>query len=515
MSFKASAAHNRALASAISWVIAAGIYFGTSLTVLAADGATTPESDTYDLLYQPGKGVRLRSPGDLWSLRFSLETRLDLPFESGRKEAGRIKGEPYDRRLRPFLNLCIFHCIFEQELEADLDEFRSDERHPTRLFVLMLQRSIGYLHLENLHPLLPTFYFGFGYTFEINPYRRGEFTSTAQLEYDLLSRNNGFNEGRYVNSAGLRWRDVSLAPVGVPGTANVDVIYGRVGLPGAGIAGSESVRDVFQENLKDFHHWKDVSLLGQVEPFKQSENKWFKGLGFSVGAWFCPTRPRLFDFLSDGPCDRLIALDHGPGGRQELFSTLLIGRGLAYFLTPGFGWSVGPYNLRISGGFQRFGENKDTAAGLTHGNNFLIANELFLWSPKGFLTGSADEAGSLLFGMHFERTDLDCNVGGGRNFGPAGCGVPLSQTFGSPPVTVLGAAGFNRNTILLREWDLWYFITTRTSVGVSWLWYRATNLPLAAQFNLGLKSKSSLLANPNQGKGGDWLDVNLAWRWRF
>jgi len=32
---------------------------------------------------------------------------------------------------------------------------------------------------------------------------------------------------------------------------------------------------------------------------------------------------------------------------------------------------------------------------------------------------------------------------------------------------------------------------------------------------LGLKSKSSLLANPNQGKGGDWLDVNLAWRWRF
>jgi hypothetical protein len=506
-------AHKRGFARAISCIIAISVYVATSSRALADDGITT-ERKAFEVVYQPGNGVRLKGPDDFWSVRFSLETRLDIPFEAGRKLAGRITGEPFDRRIRPFLNACIFHCLFEQELEADVDEFRTDERHPARLFVMTLQRSVSYLHFDNFHFLLPAFYFGIGYTLEINPYRRGDFTASAQLEYDLLSRNNGFDEGRYVNAFGLRWRDIPLQSVGVPGTASLDVARGRVGIAGVGIAGSRDIRDIFEDNLDDLNNWDDTSVVGQIRPFERLENKWLKGFGFSMGAWFCETERHLAHRMP-APCERLTAFDHGPGGRQELFSSIKVGRGLAYFLTPGASWRIGPYELRASGGFQRFGENNDSATGLTRGRNFLIGNELFLWSPKGFLTGSADEAGSLLFGMHFERTDLDCNVGGGRNFGGAGCGVPLTQSFGSPPVTVAGAAGFNRNTILLREWDLWYFITTRMSVGVSWLWYRATNLPLAAQFNLGLKSKSSLLANPNQGKGGDWLDVNLAWRWRF
>ena len=30
--------------------------------------------------------------------------------------------------------------------------------------------------------------------------------------------------------------------------------------------------------------------------------------------------------------------------------------------------------------------------------------------------------------------------------------------------------------MLLREWDIWYFIVPRMSIGVNWLWYDASNL---------------------------------------
>jgi hypothetical protein len=38
---------------------------------------------------------------------------------------------------------------------------------------------------------------------------------------------------------------------------------------------------------------------------------------------------------------------------------------------------------------------------------------------------------------------------------------------------------------------------------------------LAAQYNLGIRSKSKILNNPDNGKGGDWLDINLNWRYVF
>ena len=44
--------------------------------------------------------------------------------------------------------------------------------------------------------------------------------------------------------------------------------------------------------------------------------------------------------------------------------------------------------------------------GKKRGHDFLIGHDLFLWSPKGFLTGSANTPGSILVGTHFERTDV-------------------------------------------------------------------------------------------------------------
>jgi hypothetical protein len=79
---------------------------------------------------------------------------------------------------------------------------------------------------------------------------------------------------------------------------------------------------------------------------------------------------------------------------------------------------------------------------------------------------------------------------------------------------------FHRNTVLLREWDLWYFVAPRMSVGVSWLWYNASNLDNRigqAGYNLGKCDKvaGGAVTDCRSGSGGDWVDVFLNWRYTF
>ena len=145
-------------------------------------------------------------------------------------------------------------------------------------------------------------------------------------------------------------------------------------------------------------------------------------------------------------------------------------------------------------GFQNYsgGNNAVNAAALRgdpSGRVFLIAHDLFLWSPKGFLTGSASTPGSILFGTHFERNSMRCNncptINGGQ---------------------------FHRERVLLREWDIWYFIAPRMSVGANFRWYDASNLRTGAgQAQDQIFNKE----NARPGAGGDWVNVTLNWRYTF
>src|SRR5262249_13966571 len=82
---------------------------------------------------------------------------------------------------------------------------------------------------------------------------------------------------------------------------------------------------------------------------------------------------------------------------------------------------------------------------------------------------------------------------------------------------------FHRNTVLLREWDLWYVLAPRMNFGVNILWYNATNLGNGINtgvnqgYNLGLcdKVNGGPTTNCRPGKGGDWVDVMVNWRYTF
>ena len=79
-------------------------------------------------------------------------------------------------------------------------------------------------------------------------------------------------------------------------------------------------------------------------------------------------------------------------------------------------------------------------------------------------------------------------------------------------------AQFHRSRVLLREWDLWYFIAPRMSVGASFLWYDVSNLDnrvnqAGHNLNICKRNATGTATNCRSGAGGDWVDVFLNWRY--
>jgi hypothetical protein len=444
---------------------------------LAAEGALPT------FTYRPGNGLMIEAADKAWSIRFSMESHMRILFEQGNDHAGRTNGEVMGRRFRPRWNFCVANCFYEIETSLDLDGFGTNSP---------LQRGVVWLHFEQASPWLPTMYLGMDGPASINEYESGSSSTGPQMEYGLLRRNNGINTGSSSQVIGFNWDDKPLDAIGIPGRIS------RINLATGGTGEAGDGRSSFRDAGHNF-----VGFMS-LQPFSQVKNKWISGIGISGGAWFCRVDPgpkvlTPGQTAPENACQQLQIRDNGDGGRQVLFSTgANIGRGWAFYYSPGFQWAIGPYTLRASGGFQSYqngvNEHGSDLLGKTVGRNFLIAHDLFVWSPKGFFTGSATTPGSVLFGTHFERTDVDCNSGGGRDFLVGGC----------------TGAGFNRNAILLREWDLWYFVANRLSVGAHFLWYDASNLPKDTRYNLSLQKRTS-----DSTKGGSWFDMNLNLRYTF
>jgi hypothetical protein len=397
----------------------------------------------------------------------------------GKDQAGRTNGELELRRFRPGWFFCIDNCLWEIEATLDLDGFGGNS---------VLQRGQVNFHAENLNPFLPTVAFGGDVSTSLGTARQGSSATGTQMDYDLLTRNNGFNTGSSGWGIVLNWDDRSLGGIGIPGRIT------RYQLAYA-IAGKGS--DDTQINTDH----KDGSTFLGIQPFSQVKNKWISGLQLEMGAWFCHVDDRA---QAGNNCNRLRLRENENAGNANttLFDTgTIVGRGYQTFLMPGILWQVGPYRLRAAGGFQRYsgGNNATTLSQTLKGdpeaNMFLIGHDIFLWSPKGFLTGSANTTGSVLFGTHFERVDVSVDCGGS-----ATC------------LTSLNGGQFHRDRILVREWDLWYFVAPSMSIGAHFVWYDASNL------TGGRNGSGALITEKNNFRnagGADWTNVILNWRYTF
>jgi hypothetical protein len=446
--------------------------------------ATAAAAALPEFSYRPGGGVNISAADKSWGINFGFEGHYRMLFESGKDQQGRTNGEVIGRRARPQMVYCINNCFYEIEQRWDMDGFGTNTA---------LQRSQVSIHMEQINPWLPRFSFGMDIPFPVSTLRQGSGNFGAQAEYDILSRNTGLNTGSAGNGITLNWDDIDIGS----GRAQFNLGMAQFGEAGDGLS-SNTDR-------------KDFAVFGRVDPFAKMKNKWIEGIRLEYSGWFCNEDPRSVAAVngSEGgnvsACRRLRIQDHGDGGRQTLFQftpTGTTGRGTNDQHLIGLGWKVGPYQLRLFRTFTNFNfaKNTPTRQGVdAKGRDWLIAHDLFLWSPKGWLTGDSTVPGSVLIGTHFERTDVSC--------GASNCDV---------------SGQFSRNRVLLREWDLWYFLPSRISIGGSLLWYDASNLRTGrgnSGENLNVLSTGGCDAvGPTaacRGHGGDWVDVMLNFRMYF
>src|SRR5262245_37025952 len=442
--------------------------------------------------YRPGNGIDITAADKSWGIRFGMEVNLRALFESGQDAVGRTNGEVMLRRWRPNIFYCIDNCLYEIEMAWDMDGFGTGNAKNSinDATSSILQRGVVHFHLENLNPFLPTVDIGGDISTSLSLSRQGSSAVGAQLEYDLLSRNVGPNTGRAGWGYVFNWDDRSLSGIGIPGR------IGRYQFAMASIAEGD-------DNLSSNPDRKDFGQYISIFPFSQLKNKWIQGFMFEFGAWFCNVDQRASapNNIVDNGCNRMRIRDNGDSARQTLFDTgeNSIGEGLFTFLMPGITWEIGPYRLRAVGGFAQAHDKNFSPPqpanvqvrlqGKKRAHDFLIGHDLFLWSPKGFLTGSANTAGSILVGTSFQRTDIVCEI---PRCNP---GINASQ--------------FHRGTYIVREWDLWYFLAPRMSIGGGLFWYNASNLTTTVQRNLGVNHDG------RPGGGGQWLDGNLNFRYQF
>jgi len=466
--------------------------------------------------YRPGNGMNIEAADKSWSFRASLESHFRYNFESGRDQVGRSRGELFGRRFRPYFFYCLNNCLWEMEAALDLDGFGTgNAKNSTNTGGnSILQRGAVKFHGENINPWLPMVQFGM----EVQNAqggsiaRQGSGATGAQAEYDLHSRNNGFNTGRAGQGIVLNWDNKPLSSIGIPGRIT-KLQFGM-----SAIAEGD-------DGLQSFTDRKDFNLYMGIQPFSQIKNKWISGFTFDYGAWFCNIDARKIGgaasttFASGNGCGRYRVQDHGDGGRQALvdFGSDATGDGLHVAHGPGVAWNVGPYTFRVMGHFQG-SEDRGGSEGKKSAHSFLIGHDLFLWSPKGFLTGSSSTPGSILIGTHFERVDMSCGDSI-RSCRSSRFGAGSERAPNTINDSTNAAYQFRRNRILLREWDIWYFVANRMSVGVNILWYDASNLDNRANRtgqNLGLcKATSATATDCRTGTGGDWTDVMLNWRYQF
>jgi hypothetical protein len=418
--------------------------------------------------YRPGNGLLIEAADKAWSFRTSVEAHMRMHFMDGRAHAGRTSGEIMGRRFRPEFYYCINNCLYEIEAKLDLDGFGTgNAKNAAGTGVgSILQRAAFHLHAENLNPFLPTVSLGMDISTSAAATlsRQGSGAVGSQSEYDLWSRNVGPNTGRAGNGITLTWDNKSLSGIGIPGR------IGRFQVGRATISEGD-------DGLSSFKNNPGYNVYGNIQPFSQTKNKWIRGLLLETGFWSC----RMDIDANSNGCNRIRIQDHGAGGRQALVDTgnNSVGDGRYNTLQHGLSWEVGPYRVRGVYGYIAHIKDKGTMGAGAGADGWLIGHDLWLWSPKGFLTGSANVPGSVLMGTSFQRNNVDCGSGNG-------C-----------------VGGSRHKRILLREWGLFYFLTPRQSVGGHVLWYDASKLTPAVRRNLGANSS------------GEWIDIMLDWRYSF
>lgn len=423
--------------------------------------ATAAAAELPNFRYRPGAGLMIEDAKGAWGIRFFLQQQYIASFflDDRRAKNGAIQGAIQPRRLRPRFNYYWDNGFHEFDYWVDINNAGSTRGGPWNAF-----KANYAAHFEQISPFLPTLWVGANPSFWMNAsdINRSSLTG-GRSEFSLLSQGNGIVLGTQTRGAVLDWNAVPLGPA----VGQLHLGYSIFGTDAfANLANSGNSSGTLKNDKKAFS-WG----IG-IKPFARIKNPWIQELELSFGG-------KVQGIPNDRFSGYSIAAQQLRAQRIVLITTSTRDDFWEYY-TPGLNWTFGPYTLRASGQFDNSHRDKDPSAtvkvrgdeGSTiRGRGWRIEHELWLWSPKGLLTGSPTQPGSIMISPLFDRVDVRAPNGmTGCTRAGHGC---------------QGAYAINSGVAL------WYFTGKPLNVGLIWDHWRVNkaNADVALRIDKGQQGK--------------------------
>lgn len=388
--------------------------------------------------YRPGAGLNIEAADGSWGFRTRIRWHYRLLGYPGPGSIAKKGFSQFDlalRRIYPYMTFYWDKRFYEVDFQMNLAPDRS----------ITMQKAEFHVHGDNLSPYLPEFTVGPRVSGFFNRQDTNWSSSTSGMfERTMFQDGAGIGAGSQNNAMALDWHNVPMGP-------------GRIRLLEA-IISNQGLRGE-QDQTRPNSDKRSAHLGLWVEPFNKIKNKWIKGIDFSFGAQLENMHPK-----EDNRDNFRVRTSERQ--RLRLIEVANNMSGFRWYLTPGFGWKIGPYYLRVAAGWNK--GHVDSPQGgkqgpLVEGRMFRIGHELFVWSPKGFLTGSPNTAGSVQVFTSFERDDYTADGLTNRN-GLRACSSTVVNG------NCHGAFAWQNNV------GMWYFIRPGLSVGAQYAFYHVNKI---------------------------------------
>jgi len=388
--------------------------------------ATAAAAKLPDFTYRPGAGLTLTAADGSWGFRTRIRWHYRLMFFPDKDGVAKNGFSQFDlalRRIYPYMTFYWDKGFYEVDYQMNLGADRS----------IIIQKAEFKVHFEKFNPYLPQFTVGPRVSGFFNRHDTNWGSASGGLfDRTMFQDGAGIGAGSQNNAISLDWNNVPIGP---------GVMQFQAAVSNQGTRGED-------DQTRPNSDKRSALISTNIEPFSKLKNKWIQGIDFGFAA--------LLENMHPDEANRdLFRVRTTERQRLGLIEVNNDMSGFRYYLTPGFGWKIGPYWLRTAGGFNR-GHVDDPAGGregpLVKGSMWRVAHELWVWSPKGMLTGSSRTPGSLMLFTGFERDDYEASGNGTRN-GLRDC----SSTVRNGECHAAYAWNYNAG--------MWYFIRNGLSVG--------------------------------------------------
>jgi hypothetical protein len=401
--------------------------------------------------YRPGGGIWVTAADKAWAINFSARSHWHIyNHTDGNDSDGYTVGDIFNRRNWLGFKFCWEGCFYEFQSFLDMDT--GD--------IVNTQTTAFYARLGKINPYLPTIGI-FDKGGQTASYVGRSSVSSASLE---LGRDIGLDSARDT----LSHRGIGVGWLNVPFSKEGDFLLWFEYKPGAGV----------NKNTIDKSDHQQFFLKAGTRPFRKSKNKWIKKLKVGFGLQMDSIDSRVGS-VTGGPSNRFRVRSSDRIGRAAVYTVSPIGSGDHSYIDYGLEWGAGPWLLRANRGASRYESKDDSCGGCgVRGGWWKIANEFWLWSPKGAFTGSRNRAGSVLVGHAFARGHAESDI----------------ETI-------------HRTHLTQNEVAIWYWVRPMMSVGMWWNHWRSSNTPTSVQNSVGCMTRGT-----DPGKECSWDTVNLGLR---